>query len=523
VATDDPSGGPTSGQQPPQADASPREAGARGRRRPPPTIDLPAKDLTPPEDKVTEDRASEERTPGDETAEAAVAEERAAEERAAEEKAAYLGAEAGANAAPNSDGTSAAPPPPPPAAPAPGRSLGFLAGLLIALLSGLIGGAIAVMVALSFLGPAESIDALTDLEARTVELRQRTDALEARPPADPSAGVAALGQRLDALTATLGGVEGKVSALASAPPAAAAPSTDAPAAVSPELSARLDAVEALAKQASAAPAAASPELNARLDAVEALAKQASAQASDAATQASNAATQATSATERPTVSPDALTALGDKLTGLEQRVAAVAKANEASARGAAQLAALGTLREAVLRGVPFAAELAAARSLLGPPGDVLQPLDAYAAGGVPTGPVLLQRLTAAKAQESTASTAPAPAAASPTAEAPAAPAPADEGFFAKLTRSAEGLVSVRRAEGTAAATSSETDAAYGRVAAALSRDDMAGAAREIEALPAEAREAAQPIAADIAARSKALADIDTLNRQILAGLAGSAP
>lgn len=512
MATDDPSGGQTSGQQPPQADASPREgtstpaekageAGERARRRPPPpTIDLPAKDLTPPEEKVAVDEVAGESAAADETGEAAVAEERAAEERAAEEKAAYLHTEAGAGG----DAASEAPPAPPPAE-TPRRSLGVLAGLIIALISGLIGGAIAAMVVASFFGPTENIDSLTDLEARTVELRQRTDALEARPQAgDPSAAVAALGQRLDALTTTLDGVAGKVSALESAP-AAAAPAGEAPAAVSPELNARLDAVEALAKQAreaNAAPAAPSPELTARLDAVEALAKQASAAASSAA--------------ERPTVSPDALSTLGDKLTALEQRVAAVAKANEVSAKGAAQLAALGSLREAVLRGAPFAAELAAARSLLGPAGDVLQPLDIYAAAGFPSGAILLKRLTEAKAEE------PVAPAASPAAEAPAAPA--DEGFFARLTRSAEGLVSVRKVDEAAPAAAGEaTEAGYDRVAAALSRDDMAGAAREIEALPAKAREAAQPVAADLAARSKALADIDTLNRQILAGLAGSAP
>lgn len=510
MATDDPSGGQTSGQQPPQADAAsreqaatPNEAGARGRRRPPPTIDLPAKDLTPPEEKAAQDKAVEESAAADKTAEATVVEERAAEERAAEEKAAYLHTETGEGVAPDAD---AAPPAPPPTE-TPRRSLGLFSGLIIALISGLISGAIAAMVVASFFGPTENIDALTDLEARTVELRQRTDALEARPQAaDPSTAVAALGQRLDTLTATLDGVAGKVSALESAPPPAAAePAGAAPAAVPPELNARLDALEALAKQASEAnqaPAAPSPELAARLDTVEALAKQASAAASSAA--------------ERPAVSPDALSALGDKLTALEQRVASVAKANEASARGAAQLAALGSLREAVLRGAPFATELAAARNLLGPAGDVLQPLDAYAAAGFPSGAMLLKRLTEAKAEV------PAAPATSPAVETPAAPA--DEGIFARLTRSAEGLVSVRKVDEAAPAAAGEaTEAGYARVAAALSRDDMAGAAREIEALPAKAREAAQPVAADIAARSKALADIDTLNRQILAGLAGSAP
>jgi hypothetical protein len=459
-----------------------REVGGRARRRPPTVIDLPAKDLTPPEAPSPEVTAPE--VPSGSAA----------------------GEPPHADAAPDTDAASEASEPPPAAPPPKAKgSLGFLAGLIIALLSGLLGGAIATMVALSFFGATDSLDSLTDLEARTVELRQRTDALEARPQAtDNSAAVAALGQRLDTLTATLDGVQGKVTALESAPaPQAAvpAPASEAPAAASPELNARLDAVEALAKRASEATAAPSPELNARLDAVEALAKQAS--------------TTASTAAERPAASPDAVTALGDKLTALEQRVADVAKANATAAKGAAQLAALGTLREAVLRGSPFASELAAARNLLGPQADALQPLDAYAAGGFPTGPALLKRLT-------TKPEAPA-AAAVPAAEQSAAPAPADEGFFTRLSRSAEGLVSVRRVEVAEPASASEADAASGRVAAALLRDDMAGAAQEIAALPASARDAAQPVLADIAARQKALADIETLNRQILAQLAGSAP
>jgi hypothetical protein len=438
-------------------------------------IDLPAKDLTPPE--VT-------------------APEMPSQSGAGEPP--HAAAAPDADAAPEASEL-------PPAAPPPKAkgSLGFLAGLIIALLSGLLGGAIATMVALSFFGATDSLDSLTDLEARTVELRQRTDALEARPQAadNSAAAVAALGQRLDTLTATLDGVQGKVTALESAPApqaAAPAPASEAPAAASPELTARLDAVEALAKRASEATAAPSPELTARLDAVEALAKQAS--------------TTASTAAERPTVSPDAVTALGDKLTALEQRVADVAKANETAAKGAAQLAALGALREAVLRGSPFAAELAAARNLLGPQADALQPLDAYAAGGFPTGPALLKRLTTKPA---------APAA--PAAEQPAASAPANEGFFTRLSHSAEGLVSVRRVEEAEPASAGEAEAASGRVAAALLRDDMAGAAQEIAALPASARDVAQPVLADIAARQKALADIETLNRQILAQLAGSAP
>lgn len=521
MATDDPAGGPSSG-QPPQADASPRaetpaqdealrEVGGRARRRPPTVIDLAAKDLTPPE-----------ATPPEAPSPEVTAPEAPSENGAGEPP--HADAASGTDTAPEATE-------PPPAAPPKAKgSLGFLAGLIIALLSGLVGGAIATMVALSFFGATDSLDSLTDLEARTVELRQRTDALEARPQAaDGSAAVAALGQRLDTLTATLDGVQGKVTALESAPApqsAAQASASEVPAAVSPELNARLDAVEALAKRASEATAAPSPELTARLDAVEALVKRAS-EASAAPSPeltarldavealAKQASTTASTAAERPTVSPDAVTALGDKLTALEQRVADVAKANETAARGAAQLAALGALREAVLRGSPFAAELAAARNLLGAQADALQPLDAYAAGGFPSGPALLKRLT-------TKVEAPA-AAAAPAAEQPAAPAPANEGFFTRLSRSAEGLVSVRRVEQADPASTSEAEAASARVAAALLRDDMAGAAQEIAALPAGARDAAQPVLADIAARQKALADIDTLNRQILAQLAGSAP
>lgn len=467
MATDDPAGGPDSGKTP-HSDASPRkdtaqqgealrEAGGRARRRPPTTIELAAKDMTPPET-ATADKSETASDAGRPEADGVRTDETVADAGPAE--------------------TSAATPPTPP--PAPKRSLGLVAGLLIALISGLIGGAIAVMVALSLFRPADNVDALNDLETHMLDLRQRTDALEARPQGVGSAAVTALGQRLDALNTMLDGVRDKVSALESAPPPAAP---------------------------AAAPAAPSPELNARLDALEALAKQAN--------------TEASSAAARPAASPDALAALADKITALEQRVEAVSTASESAAKRAAQLGALAALREAVLRGSPFATELAAARNLLGPQSDVLQPLDAYAEAGFPTGAVLLARLKSAEAAGA-AEAAPAPTKAEAPATDSAAPAPADEGLLARLQRSAQGLVSVRRVEESEPA-STATEATYDRVAAALRRDDMAGAAREIEALPESARKAAQPVLDDIAARAKALSDIETLNRQILAQLAGSAP
>lgn len=464
MATEDPAESPASGAAPRDEaaakDNAAREAGARPRRRPPATIDLAAKDLTPPE--PAPDPAAE-TAPGT-TEEAAQG--------------------AGDDTPPSS--------PPPENAPQekPKRAPGLAATVAVALVSGLIGGAIMTMAAISYFGPSENIDALTDLEARVMELRQRTDALELRPQGADNGALAALGQRIDTLAATLDGVQGKVTALESAPPAPAPPPAEAqPAGPSPELTGRLEALEALAKQAS--------------------------------TDASSAASQAASAAARPAVSPDALAAVSDKLGALEQRVEMVAKASEASAKGAAQLGALSALRGAVLRGAPFTTELSAARNLLGPGGDALQPLDAYAATGFPTGPALLKRLTAGETAPA-AQQAVAPADQSGAGE--GAEQGSDAGFLARLKRSAEGLVTIRRVETPGSAGADEAgEAAYGRVAAALQRDDLAGAAQEIEALPEKAREAAKPVIADIAARREALAAIDTLNRQILAGLAGSAP
>jgi len=96
------------------------------------------------------------------------------------------------------------------------------------------------------------------------------------------------------------------------------------------------------------------------------------------------------------VSPAELDALQKRMAALEQsaKVARddIAKASSADIAARLALSAAG-LRDAVVSGAPFAAELAQAKSL-GADDKVLAPLTPFAAPGVPTPPALAQELRA---------------------------------------------------------------------------------------------------------------------------------
>ncbi|WP_029353513.1 hypothetical protein [Bosea sp. 117] len=446
MASDDPADDPkhAPASHDPAAGAPQRDsASGRFKRRAPPTIDLAATDVTPRDpapDAATEDSPPDKAEGGSEA----------------------MAAEAGETAEPTPAGIAGAEAPSssPPETPER-RPMGFFAVLLAALLSGLIGGGFAFAVASSFYGAAENIDAITDVEARVVDLRQRIEVLESRQASVPPADVGPL-------KAQIAELEKKIVAVETAATSAPAP---------------------------AAPAA-SPELMERIAAAEALAKQANTDAS------------------RPAASPEALTELGAKVAGLEQRIEAAAKAGEDKARGAAQLGALAALRGAIASAAPFEVELGAARSLLGPAGAALAPLQASAASGLPNGPQLAERLRAAFAPQA----APAPA---PAAESASPPAGGEEGMFDRLKRSAVGLVSVKRVA-EAPVAGAVTPAQVGTAEAALARGDFDAALASLKSLPEAEAAPAAPIVAAIEARQSALAAVATLDRQVLAGL-GATP
>src|SRR5262249_32399572 len=76
----------------------------------------------------------------------------------------------------------------------------------------------------------------------------------------------------------------------------------------------------------------------------------------------------------------AIEALNSRLSALEQRLAAPPK----QARNAAQIVALGALRDAIVAGTPFEKELTAARSLIGDRAGPLAPFESAAHEGLPT-------------------------------------------------------------------------------------------------------------------------------------------
>ena len=419
--------------------------GAKPRRRhQPPTIDLAAQDVTPVEPKV---EPVAEPVP-----------EKIDEPDAFEEAAAFGEA--------------------PPATPREPRKLGIFGGLVVGIISGLLGGAIAVGVMSSFYGAEENIDAITDLEARQVELRQRMETVEARSSAPaPVVNAAApdeLAARLDALEAGIGALGSKVDGLAEAP--AAAPAAPAAPAASPE------AVEAVATRLGA--------LEQRVEALPPPAPPAP-----------------------PAASPEDVATVTARIAALESRLASVSATQQSSGNGAAQIVALGSLRDAVVRGVPFENELKASRALLGADAAELAPLEAKAATGFASGPALAARLKAA-------ATAPAPAPATTTGTSTSA-APASEGMLDRLMRSASGLVTIRR--GTGDAVPAVEASSLSNAESALERGDLEAGLKAIASLPPAQRSAAAPVVAEIQARQAALATLAGLNQRILSDLAGRTP
>ena len=231
-------------------------------------------------------------------------------------------------------------PVPSPVTERPRRQLGWFGVSVAALISGLIGGAVAFALVGTFYSADANIDAITDLEARALDLRQRVERLENQTAAAPAPAPATqeLAARLDALETGLNSLGGKVDAL---PAAGAAPADTS------ELSGRISALEQ------------------HLTALQA-------------------------------ASPEAVNALGARLDTLQQQVSQATAAQKAGTQGTAQLVALGALEEAILAGRPFATELAATRALLGSAGDGLAPLQAAATAGFPQGMTLAVQLAAAE-------------------------------------------------------------------------------------------------------------------------------
>ncbi|MDR6952011.1 hypothetical protein J2X65_001362 [Ancylobacter sp. 3268] len=117
------------------------------------------------------------------------------------------------------------------------QSLGLIGASILALAAGLMGGAVAFALVSTFYSAEQNIDSITDLEARALDLRQRVEQLEAQPgqpapaaptvvasvPAELTARIEALEGGLTAADAKLAEADSRIAALAEAPAPVAAP------------------------------------------------------------------------------------------------------------------------------------------------------------------------------------------------------------------------------------------------------------------------------------------------------------
>jgi hypothetical protein len=162
-----------------------------------------------------------------------------------------------------------------------------------------------------------------------------------------------------------------------------------------------------------------------------------------------------------------------------------------------RMAAATALDSAVRQGEPYAAALAAARSASGD-ADMLKPLDAFAATGVPTAGALSRELLTLLPKLA------------PKPETQLAPS----GMVERLQQSAARLVRIQRTDAAA----SGNAAILARVTSAAQRDDVAEARRELMQLPASERAPAQAWIAKADAREAALAAARQFASDTLAAL-----
>jgi hypothetical protein len=179
--------------------------------------------------------------------------------------------------------------------------------------------------------------------------------------------------------------------------------------------------------------------------------------------------------------------LQQRLSALEEQSktarAEIAKATE-SDRAARLALSAAAVRDAVLRGVPFAEELAQSKAL-GADEKALAPLWPFAASGVPNAKTLAKELTDLLP---------------PMKKAVGTPA-ASGGFLDRLKTNAESLVRVRPADAPAG---NDAAAVLARIEQSAARDNIATALADIGTLPEAARQVAANWVTRATARQKAL-------------------
>lgn len=388
-------------------------------------------------------------------------------------------------------------PPPPPA----GAGFGRLAaaGFLGALITG--GAAIGAQLAGYWPGAARPDTAALEQRLAALDGQLRQIAARPAPSAAPAVDLAPLTRRVESLDAARASLETRLAAIERRPAAPADQvSQQQPAVDLAPLKAEIDAlkvaVDAVAAAqrtaaqtpatAPAAPAIDMAAVEARIAAL--LAPQGSRiEAAAGRLRALDEEIKATAAAAR---------ALGDKVTALET---ARTQAGDAG-RQAALVVGLSSLRAAIDRGQPFAAELKAATAL-GLPAEAIRSLEAHAERGLPTSAVLAQRFSALVP-----------------ALLRAAPSRTTDGtLLDRLTATAQNLVRVRP---VGEAAGDDVPTAVARSEAKLRRGDIAGALADIDRLPEPVRALAASWTAEARARVAAETTLRRLTLDATAALTG---
>jgi hypothetical protein len=324
-------------------------------------------------------------------------------------------------------------------------------------------------------------------DARVMELSARLAGLELQ--------VRELSQRIPQVAANAAAGEDVAVRLAKLEAALAAPRASVS---DPTLAARIPAAESAARAAVEAVA----DLTRRTETMAAgLSKLA--ERLDAATQGAAVASRQAAETVPDTKAERAdLERLSARTAAIETTLNSVTEqmAKRASpADPAARRAVLAiTLRDAVERGIPFAAGLTSLKPLVADQ-NALLPLEPFAASGVPTSAALAQEFS---------TFVPAMVA--------AIDRPPQDGFLSRLQSNAERLVRVRPVDG---ASGDEPSAVISRAEFKAGRGDLAGAAAELEKLPPPVRAPAESWTKKVQMRGAAVLAAQRLTAGALAAIA----
>jgi hypothetical protein len=168
----------------------------------------------------------------------------------------------------------------------------------------------------------------------------------------------------------------------------------------------------------------------------------------------------------------------------------------------AQLLAVGQLREALAKAMPFDAELRSLKALAGQDAEMeaaLETLKSRAVTGIPTFPVLASRFTALSPVIVRADV-----------------LPTEQNWWRKTLDRLASLITIEREDGNTAGSS--PSAIVARAQAALAQDDLAGAVAELEALQGGPADQAANWLADARARLAADKAVSELTAHVVAAI-----